>query len=100
TRTSLAEGSSSSPCRNQPRLLAVELRRTSRQGLCLQTIPAATPVSCQLSVDGRPASTKNTGDDRGTFAVSNTLHRAHAHRFQRLMIKLSRVVFGLMPGKN
>src|ERR1019366_9422561 len=27
------------------------------------------------------------------FAVLNTLHRAHAHLFQRLMIQLSRVVF-------
>src|ERR1035441_8874334 len=77
---------------NPPQLLAVELRRTSRQGLRLQTIPAATPVSRQPSVDGRPVDTKNTGDDLGTFAILNTLHRAHAHLFQRLMIKLSRVV--------
>src|ERR1019366_494210 len=78
---------------NPPQLLAVELRRASRQGLRLQTIPAATPVSHQPSVYGRPVDTKNTSDDLWTFAIMNTLHRAHAHLFQRLMIQLSRVVF-------
>src|ERR1019366_971928 len=39
---------------------------------------------------GQPQDTSN---DLGTFTVLNTLHRAHAHLFQRLMIQLSRVVF-------
>src|SRR6202163_2775972 len=78
---------------NPPQLLAVDLRRASRQGLRLQTIPAATPVSRQPSVYGRPVDPKYPRDDLGTFAILNTLHRTHAHLFQRLMIQLSRVVF-------
>jgi hypothetical protein len=54
----------------------VPLLRTMQRGLdrsCRVAPKAATPVSRQPSVDGRPAGTKNTGDDPGTLAALNTL---------------------------
>ena len=78
---------------SQPRVLAVELRRTSRQWLRVQTIPTRTLVARQPSVNGRPLNTKNTGDEFGTLAVLNALHRSDANLCQRLMIELACVVF-------
>src|ERR1019366_804103 len=73
-------------------LLIVQLRRTSRQRLCLQCAPPASAIICQPLVNGSACDPQGSGNILRTLAILYTPHRAYPQCFQGCVVQLAGIV--------
>src|SRR5271154_2706414 len=72
---------------------SVQFRWSSKKGFCLQRSPSATPILRQPPVHRTGIDPQGSRHNLGALASLYATHRPHAHRFQRRVIQLARIIW-------